>query len=127
VARMPEIDTILNDTGQPETLAEMLFFLSDATKRHELEEFRKKYEAVNGPTDLTKRYTSTWPQAHQDWLVINDTKRWFDGLPPFVRAYLRGKMELVAHEGRLDDMPDELVRLYASGGMKHGPTPGRQV
>lgn len=110
---------------RPKTLAEMFLYLSDPAKRQELEQFRKDYEALNGPTDLTKRYTSTWPEAEQEWLFQNDTKRWFDGLPPFARAYLRGKMEIAAREGDLDDMPDKLLRLYVRGAMKTGPQRSR--
>jgi hypothetical protein len=109
-----------NRSKKPETLAEIFFYLSDPAKRRELEEFRKEYEAVNGPTDLTKRFTSTWPEPQQDWLLEHDSKRWFDGLPPFAQAYLRGKVQITAREGRLDDLDDELVRLYVSGQMKSG-------
>jgi hypothetical protein len=113
MARTPSKDVGQQHFDQPETLAEMLFvYLADPMKRRELEEYRVEFEAVHGPTDLTKRYTSTWPQAQQDWLIKNDTKRYFDGLPPFAKAYLRGKMEIAALDGKLDDMPDNLLRLF---------------
>ena len=94
------------------TLAEMLVYYADPASRRELEEYRKEYEATHGPTDLTKRYTSTWPGAQQDWLLEHEPKRWFDGLPPFAKAYLKSKMEAAARDGALDDMSDELLRLY---------------
>lgn len=102
---------------QPETLAETLFYLSDPAKRKELEEYRIEFEAVNGPTNLTRRYTSTWPVEQQEWLIKNHVERYFDGLPLFAKAYLRGKMQMAAQDGKLDDMPDALLRLYVSGGM----------
>jgi hypothetical protein len=71
--------------AQPETLAETLFYLSDPSRRQELERFRVKYEKLNGSTDLTKRYTSTWPKAEQDWIFEHHTKEWFDGLPRFAK------------------------------------------
>ena len=104
-------------TAKPETVAEMFLYLPDAAKRQELEQFRIEYESLNGPTDLTRRYTSTWPKPQQDWMYENHTNLWFDGLPPFAKAYIRGQMEL---PGSLDDMPDRLIRLYVSGGMKPG-------
>ncbi|HEV3304439.1 MAG TPA: hypothetical protein VG055_32615 [Planctomycetaceae bacterium] len=120
MARTPPKGTVEERSGKPETLAELFLYLSDPVKRRELEQFRKDYEAINGPTDLTRRYTSTWPKAEREWLFQNDTKRWFEGLPPFARAYLRGKMEMAARDGDLDDMPDKLLRLFVSGAMKGG-------
>jgi hypothetical protein len=111
--------------GPPETVAEIFFHLSDSAKRQELQKFRIEYEALNGPTDLTRNYTSMWPQPQQGWPFANHTQLWFDGLPRFAQAYLRGKAELVARDGRLDDIPDTLLRLYASGGMNPRRAHGR--
>lgn len=118
MARMPRNSDGSPRSAEPETLAEMLFYLSDPSKRRELESFRIKFEAVHGPTDLTKRYTSTWPTQQQTWLIDRDVRRYFDGLPSFVKAYLRGKMQLAAQSGQLDDMPDNLLTLFVSGRMK---------
>ncbi len=103
---------------EPQTLAELLFFLQNPDKRRELEEYRIEYEAAYGPTDLTKRYTSVWPLREQEWLIKHDIKRYFDGLPSFAKAYFKGKLQMAAAEGRLDDQPDELLKLYVSGNMK---------
>ncbi len=108
----------LDRSTSPTTLAETLFHFSDVRMRDELEEYRCKFEARYGPTDLTKRYTSTWPQAQQDWLLDNEAKRYFDGLPPFVKAFIKGKMQVAARNGNLDDMPTSLMALYVSGEMK---------
>lgn len=100
-------------SDEPETLAEMLFYHSpNPATRRQLEQYRIDFEAVHGQTDLTKRYTSTWQVAQQNWLLQHDPKRYFDGLPPFAKAYLRGKMEIEARKGKLDDMPDSLLRLF---------------
>jgi len=115
MARTPE--DLRKRIEQPRTLAEMLFYLSDPDKRKELEQYRVDYEAEFGETDLTKRYTSTWPAEQQKWLMEHDMRRYFDGLPPFVKAYFKGKMQLAAREGRLDDKPDALLKLYVSGQM----------
>jgi hypothetical protein len=103
---------------KPETLAEMLFYLSDPAKRKQLEEYRIEFEARFGPTDLTLRYTSTWPEEEQDWLIEHDTQRFFDGLPPFAKAFLKGKVEIALRKGNGDSMPDNFLRLYIAGGMK---------
>src|SRR5260221_622939 len=103
---------------KPTTIADMLFYLPDALRRRELEQFRIEFESKHGPTDLTKRYTSTWPEEHQNWLLENHPKQWFDGVPEFAKAYLRQKMQWAAIAGQLDDMPDELVQLYVSKQMR---------
>ncbi len=105
------------ENNESQTLAEMLFYLDTPAKRRQLEEYRIEFEEVFGPTDLTRRYTSTWPPAQQEWLIRYDAKRWFDGLPPFAKAFLRAKMEIAARKGTLDNMPDNLLRLYMSRGM----------
>lgn len=114
MATMPDHRSVCEPAA---TIAEMLIYLPDAEQRRQLEEYRVEFEAVHGRTDVTKRYTSTWPQALQDSLIKQDARRYFDGLPPFVKAYLRGKMDIAASKGKLDDMPEELLRLYASHGM----------
>jgi hypothetical protein len=113
MARRPEDDS---DEGHPtpETLSELLFSFSSPAARKQLEEYRIAFEAIYGPTDLTRRYTCTWPRWQQEWLMEHDHKSWFDGLPPFLKAYLRGKMDLAAEEGKLDDMPDNYIKLYVS-------------
>ena len=118
MSRSPSNTELHDSQPTPGTLAELVFYLPDAARRRQLEAFRIKYEALNGPTDLTKRYTSTWPQAHRDWLIQNDPKRYFDGLPPFAKAFLKGKMEIAARDGNLDDMPDAFLRLFVSGQME---------
>jgi hypothetical protein len=103
---------------EPETLTELLFRMPTRALRKQLEEYRVKYEEIHGPTDLTKRYTSTWPIEQQAWLVQNDLKRYFDGLPSFAKAYLKGKMHMAARDGSLDDMPDNYLRLFVAGQMR---------
>lgn len=117
MARTPKDQRDAPRTEQPETLAEMLFHLSDPARRRELEEYRIEFEAIYGCTDLTRRYTSTWPEAEQDWLIEHDTRAYFNGLPPFAKAYVKGKMQIAAADGSLDDMPDCLLRLFVSGQM----------
>jgi hypothetical protein len=100
------------------TLAEILVPMSDPVQQTELERYRVKYEAVHGPTDLTRRYTSTWPLNDQAWLVAHEPKRWFEGLPPFGRAYFLGKIQAAAKEGNLDAIPDEFISLFIKGELR---------
>ncbi len=95
-----------------ETLAELVLYLDDPKQRKELEDFRIKYECRFGPTDLTQRYTSTWPRVQQEWLISMDPVRWFDGLPSFVKAFFYRKLELAASEGCLDNAPDAFIDLF---------------
>jgi hypothetical protein len=115
MARTPN-DTA-NDGGRPSTLAETLFYFSDPKLRRELEEFRVEFEALHGTTDLTKRYTSTWPKVQRDWLREHQPKHYFDGLPLFVKAFIKAKLQVAARNGNLDDVPTYLQRLYVSGNM----------
>ncbi len=104
------------------TLAGLLFWLPTRDLREELEDFRINYEAAHGETDLTRNYTSMWPTHKQEWLIKNHPTRYWDGLPPFVQAFFKERMQNVQQEGRLDDMPDEFLRLYSSGRMTVGDT-----
>jgi hypothetical protein len=102
-------------------MAEMLFPLANADSRQKLEAWRIEYEQSHGPTDLTVRYTSTWLPAYQEWLIQHETRRYFDGLPPFAKAWIKGKFVGAAREGTLDDMPDEFLRLYLANEMRLDP------
>jgi len=104
------------------TLADFLVPLSGAESRTELERFRVEYEAAHGPTDLLKRYTSTWPLEQQQWLAEHEPRKWFDGLPPFAKAYFLGKIKAAAQTGKLDDVPDHFLRLFIKGELlEEGP------
>ena len=95
------------------TIADMLFPLSNPLSRTQLEDFRLSYEKAYGPTDLTKRYTSTWPRDQQSWLLKYQTKMYFEGLPSFAKAWIKGKLMGAAEAGTLDDMPENFLRLFA--------------
>ena len=104
--------------GEPETLSEIVFPLALAREYfHDLEEFRVQYENSHGKTDITRRFTSTLPVAHQRWLLTHEPKIWFEGLPEFIQAYLKTNMQLAARDGNLDDTPTELMQLFVSGQM----------
>jgi hypothetical protein len=103
------------------TLAGMLYRCTDPEVQQELEQFRIEYEQENGPTDLTKRYTSLWPEVQQAWMIENQQKRYWDGLPEFVQAFIRGKMERAHQAGTLENQPDSrLITLYLQKQMTIG-------
>ncbi len=103
------------------TLAELLYYVADPLQRRKLEAYRIAYEKEHGLTDLTLRYTCTWPTEYQDWLIRIDPKRYYDGLPPFVKAWIKGKALAAAEVGRLDDIPDAFLQLYLSNQMQARP------
>jgi hypothetical protein len=105
------------EEGTGQTLADLLLRLSAPAQRRELEEFRIKFEAEFGETDLTRNYTSTWPTERQVWLIEHHPRRYWDGLPGFVQAYLKDKMRSAHRCGKLDDTPDHFLRLYLTGEM----------
>jgi hypothetical protein len=96
----------------------MLFRLSDPESRRQLEAFRVDYEKHYGPTDLTKRYTSTWPVDDQLWLIDYEPRHFFEGLPGFAKAWLKGKCAAAAGQGKLDDVPDEFLSLFLNSQMR---------
>jgi hypothetical protein len=106
------------------TLAELVCYLDTPEKRRELEEFRIKYEVEFGITDLSRRYTSMLPVKDQEWLLKNHPKHHWDGLPPFVQAYLRDKFVAAGRIGKLDDMPASYLSLFCSDQMSIG-NPGQ--
>jgi hypothetical protein len=105
-------------SGRAKTLASLVFPLNTSPDIiHDVEEFRIKYEATHGETDLTKRYTSTWPVEEQQWLLENHPQRYWEGLPPFAKAFLKDTAARAHKCGRLDDLPDVFIKLYFSGKM----------
>lgn len=114
-SRTPNPEGVPSETET--TLAEFLCTLPTLEMRRDLEAFRIQYEAEHGETDLTRRYTCTWSPNAQEWLIRNYPKRFWDGLPPFLQAFLKSKMRAAARDGRLDDKPDVLIRLFLTGEM----------
>jgi len=101
------------------TISDLFWDTTNNKSLHEsLETFRENYEREWGETDLTKRYTSTLPEKTQAWLLSKQPKRYFEGLPPFVQAFLKESMRQANEEGRLDDQPAGFIELYISGQMK---------
>jgi hypothetical protein len=104
-----------------EGLGSLLYWFKEPSVRRQLEQFRVKYEKEFGPTDITKRYTSLWPEKDQTWMVKNELKRYWDGLPPFVQAFMKGRMDAAHRAGTLENEPDSnLLRLYLQRQMSIG-------
>jgi len=99
------------------TIAGLLAQFPTPELNRELDKFRINFEARFGETDLTKRYTSTWPQDQQEWLLANHPRRYWLGLPPFVQAFMKEKMRMAQRAGKLDDMPESFLALYLNGNM----------
>lgn len=116
-------------TKKPGSISDCLFYVDDVDTQEELEKYRKIYETAYGTTDLTKRYTSVWPDEQQEWLADNDPRAYFDGLPPFVKAFLKKEIKDSIGVGEGDLLPGFLVKLYMSGNMvldheRDGPNRG---
>lgn len=103
------------------TLAALLFPVSDPEAQREIDTFRIEYEQAHGATDLRLRYTSVWPKEQQKWLIENDPQRYFEGLPPFAKAWIKGKFIAAGQAGNLDDMPDEFLELFLKNKMRLDP------
>lgn len=99
------------------TLAEFFYSFHDPALRRELEQFRVAFERECGETDITRRWTSMLSRDDRQWLLRNHPRRFWNGLPPFVQAFVRTKMQSVGRQGNLDDVPDSVLQLYLSGAM----------
>jgi len=102
----------------------MLCYLPREDQRQQLEEFRVHYEMTHGPVDVTKRYTSTWPTPLQQWLFEHQPQQWFDGLPPFVQAFLKTKISELVGAGQLT-LSDE--RSMRSHRIRTGPDEAEHI
>lgn len=102
------------------SISKLVFRFGEERADRELDEFREAFERKFGPTDLTKRYTSTLPAEAQQWLARFHPKRYWIGLPPFVQAYFKEKAITAHRHGRVDDLPSGVLELYLSGAMEIG-------
>lgn len=93
------------------SIADMLLPLSSEQQQADLELFRVRYEREHGPTDLTRRYTSTWPTALQQSLFAHEPQAWFDGLPPFAKAFLVEQVRSHVDQGLLQPTDMNNIRL----------------
>lgn len=100
------------------SVAGVLMPLVGRDMQMELEAFRIEWEKANGATDLTRRYTSTWPPAEQDSLFARFPEKYFDGLPPFAKAWIIAKVDSLAACGRLDDVPQQFLQLLIQGHLR---------
>ena len=107
--RHPQVDASISALLVPWATPEQL---------QELERHRVAWEAKHGPTDLTRYYTSRWPNDEQSRLYGLDFKAYFEGLPEYFQDMLRNRMKHAAAQGKTDDMPDEYIRLYCLNHMK---------
>ena len=101
----------------PVSISDCLYHLEVSKARTQLEQFRIEYEKLHGKTDLTKRYTTTWPDEQQNWLMKHDITAYFEGMPPFAQDFIKQKLKVEIQSGRGDDIDDSLLRLYFSGVM----------
>ena len=108
----------MNEERTPTSISNCLFHTDDEETQAELEEFRISYERRHGQTDLTRRYTSTWPENERLWLAKMHPAEYFNGLPPFVKAFLKQKMENSLQQGTGDNLPNSMIKLYMSGKME---------
>lgn len=99
------------------TLSDQFLYMETPELRRALEEHRLAWEKENGPIDLSRNYSCLLPAEMQRWLLENDTKRYFDGLPEFAQQFLRGVFDRAATRGKLDFGRGPYLRLYLSGGM----------
>lgn len=93
-------------------LSDLVFCPRNPAKRKALDEYRAKYEAEHGPTDLTRRYTTMWPDIEQNWLMKHYPDRYIEGLPPFAHSFMMKTLESSAKEGRLEEWPEKFVAYY---------------
>ncbi len=101
-----------------ESNADDLFCLKSPQGRQFVASFRRQWECIHGPTDLSITYTSQAPVAVQDWLIVHQPQLYFDGLPPFVQAMYAELASQAVASGMLDSLPDVIVKLFVGNGGK---------
>lgn len=74
--------------------------------------FHARYQSSHGPTDLTKRYTSTWPTSSQQWLFEHRPQEWFDGLPPFAKSFLAKRVSSLIEAGKIEPTKYDNIRRH---------------
>ena len=116
----PQDDVAVHAPEATRTISDHLAYFPHPQTRATVEEFRLAWERENGPVDLTRRYTSQLPPDEADWLIEHDPKRYFDGLPEFVKWYLRELFKANARNGSLDSITSPLMIVFVSGGMNPG-------
>lgn len=85
----------------------------------ELEDYRLEFELLHGPTSVTDSYTSSLSASEQSHLLRNEPGAYWNGLPPYVRSFLRERIEGSAREGNLDSLSDAWIRAYISGHLRN--------
>lgn len=113
--RRPHLsDSSHNDRSQPdapiEHLADYLFPLPTPEMRADAERFRVEWERINGPSDLTRNYTSMWPSKVRTMLWKQDPEAYFRGLPPFAQEFILQRIKSEAKAGALDDVDPTYLR-----------------
>ena len=88
-----------------------------------LETYRLRWEDVNGPTDLTKYYSSRWPQPEQVALIRTDFRAYVSALPPFLVDWIDRDLRAALEAGPSAEIADKFIRLFNLGG---SPRPPRQ-
>jgi len=101
-----------------------LYALDDPQLLEELHEYRIEYELLHGPTDTNCIYSSTLPRREQELLIKNEPRKYFEGLPPFVKAFQREYCCIDLMKGRGDLIPPGLLEIYVEErmGRRFGPT-----
>jgi len=109
--------------GPGQTIADLVFPVKDPVARQAIESYRVSWESLRGQeTDMDRNYTSLWPEKKRVSLMEMDLKKYFDGLPPFARDWMRDTFQNAARDGALDDAADpSWIELYVSGGMNADP------
>ncbi len=92
-------------------VTKLLINYDDPVRDKLLDDHRKKYETIHGPTDLTKNYTTMWPFEKQEWLIKNEPQRYVDGMPPFAKDLAIRQAEALAKKGALDTAPSAFIQL----------------
>lgn len=104
----------VNPSSEP-TIAELFPCNSDALHR-ELEEYRCRWNQLNGPVAYERTYTSQAPQEVQTWLLETRPDLYFAGLPIFARKFLQEKCLSALHFGKLDDLPSAAIEVFIKNG-----------
>lgn len=99
-------------------IADILSPCNDAYCTRVLEEYRLAWEAMYGPTDLTKHYVTMWPADAQRAMLRHSPETYFQSMPPYCQDFVHNKLKTACSEGWLDVFEPEWIQLYVTGRTK---------
>jgi hypothetical protein len=87
-----------------------------------LEEYRRYYESLHGPTDLSQTYCTQLPPFEQNAIMLESMDKYVAGMPPYLRSFLQWSVK--ERDAPLDDDSVACIELSMAL-LRYGRPKGR--